>query len=72
MDALLTTAEVAALTRAPEASVRFWRFQGTGPKSFKVGRRVVYRAADVQAWLEEQERADNQRHALGTATRGQS
>jgi len=55
-DDLMTTAEVAAMVRAPEPTVRYWRHLGTGPSGFKVGRRVVYRRADVVAWLEEQRR----------------
>lgn len=51
---LLTTAEVAARTRAPESTVRYWRHLGVGPRGFKVGRRVVYREEDVAAWLDAQ------------------
>lgn len=54
---LLTMAEVAALMRTPENSLRYWRHQGTGPASFKVGRRVVYDEAVVLAWIEEQRQA---------------
>jgi predicted DNA-binding transcriptional regulator AlpA len=56
MDApnLLNIAETSARTRTPEATLRFWRYQGVGPKSFKVGRRVMYKRADVDRWLEEQ------------------
>lgn len=50
---LLTTAEVAALARAPISTVRYWRHLGTGPASFRLGRRVVYRRADVRKWLED-------------------
>jgi hypothetical protein len=45
---LLTTAEVAVITRAPIATVRYWRHLGTGPRSFRVGRRVVYRRSEVE------------------------
>jgi predicted DNA-binding transcriptional regulator AlpA len=55
---LLTTAEVAVITRAPVATVRYWRHLGTGPKSFRVGRRVVYRRHEVEQWLSEREMAD--------------
>lgn len=48
---LLTTAEVATLTRAPLSTVRYWRHVGTGPRSFRLGRRVVYLRSDVQAWI---------------------
>lgn len=52
MTSYMTTAEVAALTRAPVETVRWWRHVGRGPRSFKVGRRVLYAAEDVEAWLE--------------------
>jgi DNA-binding transcriptional MerR regulator len=48
---LMTTAEVAAMTRAPESTVRYWRYCGTGPASFRVGRRVLYQRYDVEHWL---------------------
>lgn len=49
----MTTAEVAALARAPISSVRYWRHIGIGPASFRLGRRVLYRSTDVHAWLED-------------------
>lgn len=49
---LLTTAEVAIRTRTPESTVRYWRSIGFGPHGFRVGKRVLYREADVQAWLD--------------------
>jgi predicted DNA-binding transcriptional regulator AlpA len=54
---LLTTAEVAAITRAPASTLRYWRHLGTGPHSFRLGRRVVYRRGDVSSWLAEQSEA---------------
>lgn len=54
MPTFMTTAEVADLLRMPSETVRYWRHIGKGPKSFKVGRRVLYDAAAVQAWLDEQ------------------
>jgi len=47
----LTTAEVAELLRTPLETVRFWRHVGKGPASFKVGRRVLYEATDVEAFI---------------------
>ena len=49
---LLTTAEVAEIARTSPETVRYWRHVGTGPKGFKVGRRVLYRAQEVQSWLD--------------------
>ena len=50
-DDLLTTTEVALITRAPASTLRYWRHIGTGPRSFKLGRKVVYRRDDVAAWI---------------------
>lgn len=52
--ALMTMEEVSEEYRVPVATLRFWRHKGTGPASFKIGRRVMYRREDVQAWLQEQ------------------
>jgi excisionase family DNA binding protein len=48
---LLTIAEAAALLRAPVATLRYWRHLGTGPRSFRLGRRVLYRRDDLTAWI---------------------
>jgi predicted DNA-binding transcriptional regulator AlpA len=55
----LTTAEVAAVCRASPETVRYWRFTSRGPKSFRVGRRVLYAEEDVARWLEEREAAEH-------------
>jgi excisionase family DNA binding protein len=52
MAEFLTTEELAAEVRAPVATVRFWRHTGKGPRSARIGRRVVYRREDVDRWLE--------------------
>ena len=48
----LISEEVAKVCRAPVATLAYWRHVGKGPRSFKVGRRVLYDRADVEAWLE--------------------
>lgn len=54
-DQILTTAQTSTLTSVPEATLRYWRFAGTGPKSFRLGaRKVAYKRSDVLAWLEAQ------------------
>jgi Helix-turn-helix domain len=40
--------------RAPVATLRYWRHLGSGPHSFRVGRRVMYRHKDVLTWIEKQ------------------
>ena len=47
----MTTEEVAGYLRTSPATVRFWRYRDYGPPSLKVGRRVLYAEADVEAWL---------------------
>jgi len=48
---LLTITEAAELVRAPVATLRYWRHLGTGPRSFRLGRRVVYSLDDLRAWI---------------------
>ncbi len=49
---LLTITEAAELVRAPVATLRYWRHLGTGPRSFRLGRRVLYRSDDLHAWID--------------------
>jgi excisionase family DNA binding protein len=53
MGRLLTLDEVAERTRTPLATLRYWRHRGEGPPTFKLGRRVVAREEDVDAWIDE-------------------
>jgi len=49
---LLTTFEVATILRTSPSTVRYWRHRGYGPRGVRAGRKVLYRASDVEAWLE--------------------
>lgn len=51
---LLTIEEVSERYRVPVGTLRFWRHKGVGPAGFRIGRRVVYRTADCEAWLAQQ------------------
>ncbi|WP_082976153.1 AlpA family transcriptional regulator [Mycobacterium sp. 1165196.3] len=55
-DEILTTAEVSAITKIPAGTLRYFRYAGTGPQSFRLGRQVKYRRADVEKWLDEARR----------------
>lgn len=49
---LMTIEEVAKMTRLPVATLRWYRATGSGgPKSAKLGRRVMYRRAEVESWI---------------------
>jgi predicted DNA-binding transcriptional regulator AlpA len=51
---LVTLAEAAEMLRTSPATLRYWRHVGTGPRSAKIGRRVVYRRVELAAWLDAQ------------------
>lgn len=51
MPKYMTTAEVAEECRTSPETVRYWRHIGKGPKSFKLGRRVLYAREDVEAYI---------------------
>lgn len=49
---LMTMDEVSEFVRIPVSTLRFYRHKGTGPKSAKIGGRIMYRRTDVEAWLD--------------------
>jgi predicted DNA-binding transcriptional regulator AlpA len=51
---LLTLPEAAAFLRTPIATLRYWRHLGTGPRGFRLGRRVMFRREDLERWLTDQ------------------
>jgi len=63
MPEYMTTPEVAEICRAAPETVRYWRYIGYGPQSFRVGRRVLYEAAEVRAWLADRKADDRARTA---------
>jgi predicted DNA-binding transcriptional regulator AlpA len=60
-DRLLTIEEVSELTRICVASLRWMRHTGTGPRSFRPARRVLYWLSDVLDWIDNN--YDNQQPA---------
>lgn len=51
---MLSTREAAEHLGVSEGTLRFWRHvaDGTGPKSFRVGKKLVYYAEDdLEEWL---------------------
>ncbi len=59
---LLTITEAADLLRAPVATLRYWRHLGTGPRSFRLGRRVLYRRDDLHTWIDAQRQQGSTGH----------
>ncbi|WPH57694.1 hypothetical protein [Mycobacterium phage WXIN] len=52
--ALVTIDEVAQMTNTPINTVRYWKQINYGPRFAKIGRRVMARRSDVEAWIEAQ------------------
>jgi predicted DNA-binding transcriptional regulator AlpA len=51
---LLSEHEVSdILAKLSLRTLRRWRQEGRGPAYVKVGRKVMYRPSDVQAWIDE-------------------
>lgn len=53
----LTTKQVSDQFGFFEGTLRYYRHCGIGPASFRMGRRVVYRRSEVEAWIKAQESA---------------
>lgn len=51
---ILQLPEIAERTTLSVDSLRWLRHTGRGPRTFKLGRRVVAFEADVEAWIEAQ------------------
>lgn len=50
-----TTAQAAEYLDLPEATLRWWRHSGIGPKSYRLGgRRVFYDLTDLEQWENDQ------------------
>ena len=49
---LLSTEDVARILVVPVSTLYCWRYKGTGPKAYRVGKHLRYRLSDVMAWLE--------------------
>lgn len=53
MARLLTLQETATRLRKTEKQLRWMLYAGTGPKSAKIGGRLVFREKDIDAFVEE-------------------
>ena len=53
-DELLTAQQVAEKYPVAEATLKYWRHRRTGPRYARLGRRIVYRQSDLDAWVDAQ------------------
>ena len=49
---LYFASDPAVLALAPYSTLAHWRSEGRGPAFVKIGSRVAYRGADLNAWLD--------------------
>lgn len=56
MSTYLTTTQLAERYSTSAGTLRYWRSCDRGPRSFRVGRSVLYDLDDVEAWEREQRR----------------
>ena len=50
-DRVLTLEQIAERTGLPLNTLRYYRVRGEGPKTFRLGRRVVGMSSDVEHWI---------------------
>jgi excisionase family DNA binding protein len=48
----MTTEELAGYLRKTVATIYAMNSKGTGPRRIRIGKHVIYRKADVDAWLD--------------------
>jgi DNA-binding transcriptional MerR regulator len=51
-DRLWSVQDVSRFLGVPVATLHQWRYLGTGPKAYRVGKHLRYDPADVKAWLD--------------------
>jgi|LauGreDrversion4_2_1035121.scaffolds.fasta_scaffold165115_2 excisionase family DNA binding protein len=49
----LTVNQIATLLQRSLRTLETWRRNGNGPPFIRIGRRVLYRCSDIEAWLAE-------------------
>jgi predicted DNA-binding transcriptional regulator AlpA len=51
MPEFLSIDDLALILGYPVQTLRYWRKTGKGPRSAKIGKRILYRRAEVEAWI---------------------
>lgn len=59
---ILSLEQAAAQVGRSVETLRYWRKVGEGPRTFRLGRRVVCDQADLDAWVEAQREASAEPH----------
>lgn len=67
LEPIYSLSELAAHLGVPQQTLYDLRHQGRGPRGFRVGRELRFRAAEVRDWLAEMEAQDAVRQRPDTA-----
>ena len=67
LEPALTLSELANRLCVSVQTLYDLRSQGRGPRGFRVGRQLRFRASEIDAWLARMEQADAERHPVGGA-----
>lgn len=62
IEPVLTLAELAAQLHVSAQTLYDLRSHGRGPRGFRVGRQLQFRASEIDAWLATMEAADAEKH----------
>ena len=62
---LLNTQQVAEKLNLPASTLRYWRCAGLGPPYVKLGGRIKYDEADVDAYVQANKRIPSVRASIG-------
>ena len=65
IDAVVTLTELCDHLHVPAQTIYDLRCQGRGPRGFRVGRELRFRASEIEAWLTRMEQDDARRHGPG-------
>jgi predicted DNA-binding transcriptional regulator AlpA len=63
----LDSIDLEELTGTPASTWRYWAHIGSGPTSFKLGRRRVWKRSTVLAWLESLEKISTDPRGAGVS-----
>jgi predicted DNA-binding transcriptional regulator AlpA len=65
MPQIIAQPDLAEMLGRSLSTLRYWRHNGYGPRSFLLGGRVCYKVEDVEAWLEQQYNDDTAGQRVG-------
>ncbi|WP_197273002.1 helix-turn-helix transcriptional regulator [Microbacterium aurantiacum] len=63
----VSLAELAAELKVSVQTIYVLRSKGRGPHGFRVGTQLRFRKAEIDAWVQRMELADERRHAGGAS-----